>query len=307
MLMGSSFGNKNLRAGLFAGSRRFVVIALLLLLAASFTALACDPTRGAVGENSTQPQTGVSRKEPVEPITHTRQESKKDTASASRKSARRERAGAKPEAASRPKVVPRPPPGSCNDLLVLVDRKYGLPRGYTPGPLVNLSAFGVPTTSGDERLRLEAAVQLRRLVAAAGKSGRELVVGSAYRSYRDQQFSYGHWRKRYGSGAGNVSAPPGHSEHQLGTAVDFTNKAASYEVRQIFGYTKASKWLSRHAYEYGFVLSYPENEKSKTGYIWEPWHYRYIGEENARRFHKSGLLLRSFLTREGVRPRCGRS
>ena len=205
---------------------------------------------------------------------------------------------------SKSKALPEPPPGSCNSLLALVDRKHGLPKDYAPGGLVDLDAFGVPTTSSDERLRLEATVHLRRLISAAKRDGRELVVGSAYRSYQDQQHSYAHWTKRYGSGAGNVSAPPGHSEHQLGTAVDFTNKAAKYEIRQIFGYTKASKWLGKHSYEYGFVLSYPENKTSKTGYLWEPWHYRYIGEQDARRFQESGLLLRSFLSREGVKPHC---
>lgn len=295
-------GKRNFRDGSFVMSWRSVVAILLLLLIASSTA--CDPARGSLGQGGPKPQTNTTSKDPGEPSTDAHRGSKKAADDLSRKSARHERSGSKSRAVSKPDAIPKPPPGSCNGLLVLVDRKYGLPRSYKPGGLVNLRAFGARTTYSDERLRLEAVTHLRQLILASKRSGKELVVGSAYRSYRDQQYSYDHWRKRYGSGAGNVSAPPGHSEHQLGTAVDFTNKAAKYEIRQIFGYTKASKWLAGNAYKYGFVLSYPENKKSETGYIWEPWHYRYIGEENARRFHESGLLLRSFLRREGVRPRC---
>ena len=282
--------------------RRSVVAILLLLLIASSTA--CDPARRSLVQEGPKPQTNTTSKDPGEPRTDAHRESKKATNDLSRKPARHERSGSKSRVVSKPDAIPKPPPGDCKNPLTLVDREYGLSRSYTPDGLVNLRAFGVPTTYSDERLRLEAALHLRRLILAAKRSGKELVAGSAYRSYRDQQYSYNHWRKRYGSGAANVSASPGHSEHQLGTAVDFTNKAAEYEIRQIFGYTKASKWLASNAYKYGFVLSYPENKKSETGYIWEPWHYRYIGENNARRFHESGLLLRSFLMREGVRPRC---
>ena len=97
-----------------------------------------------------------------------------------------------------------------------------------------------------------------------------------------------------------MSASPGHSQHQLGTAVDFTNAAASYEIWRPFGDTSASWWLRKHAPEYGFVLAYPHGRE--TGYRWEPWHYRYIGTENAERLEMSGL--QAFLMREGVLPRC---
>jgi D-alanyl-D-alanine carboxypeptidase len=100
-----------------------------------------------------------------------------------------------------------------------------------------------------------------------------------------------------------MSATPGHSQHQLGTAVDFTNAAAAYQVRRRFGYTSASWWLQRHATEHGFVLAYPPGG-DESGYRWEPWHYRYIGVHNAERLDRSGLSLQGFLVREGVLPDC---
>jgi D-alanyl-D-alanine carboxypeptidase len=130
------------------------------------------------------------------------------------------------------------------------------------------------------------------------------VVASAYRSYAHQQFSHARLASIYGTGAEAMSATPGHSQHQLGTAVDFTNAAAGYELWQAFGSTTAYYWLLENASRHGFVLAYPSNREAATGYQWEPWHYRYVGPENARRLRESGLSLQEFLVRENVLPRC---
>jgi len=204
-------------------------------------------------------------------------------------------------------VPPPPPPAeSCDDLRVLVDRDNPLPAGYAPEDLVSLSAWGVPTLDGQEMLRRAAARQLGRLVEDAAAMGEELVVASAYRSYAEQQASYNNWTAYYGEGAGGVSAPPGHSQHQLGTAVDFTNAEAGYQLWWPFGDTSASAWLVQNAPRYGYVLAYPGgSDTPSTGYSWEPWHYRFIGVANARRWQESGLSLQEFLSREGVLPLCG--
>jgi D-alanyl-D-alanine carboxypeptidase len=197
------------------------------------------------------------------------------------------------------------PEESCDDLRVLVDRSHTLPPDYAPDDLVSLSEYRVPTLGGGEMLlRREAAGHLRRLVKDAAADGEELVVASAYRSYAHQQASYARLTSIYGTEAGEMSATPGHSQHQLGTAVDFTNAAAGYEIWDYFGDTSAYLWLKNHAREYGFVLAYPSGKEAETGYQWEPWHYRYVGTKNAERLEESGLSLQEFLTREGVLPRC---
>lgn len=215
-----------------------------------------------------------------------------------------------PEAAQTPRdgtVVAdheKPRAGDCDDPKILVDRAHALPADYAPDDLVSLPGLGVPILGQDALLRREAAGNLERLVASAAAAGEELTVASAYRSYADQRASYARLVSIYGKGADKTSAPPGHSQHQLGTAVDFTNAAVGYQVRRNFGRTGAAQWLTLHAHEYGFVMAYPLGGEAKTGYGWEPWHYRYVGTDNARRIRESKLGLQGFLLREGVLPHC---
>jgi D-alanyl-D-alanine carboxypeptidase len=192
---------------------------------------------------------------------------------------------------------------TCDDVDVLVDRSNSLPPDYVPADLVPLQEYGI-STLGSEVLRREAAEHLKGLVNSAGAEGEELVVASAYRSHEEQQLSHQRLTSVFGRGVGRMSATQGHSQHQLGTAVDFTNAAAGYEVWVSFAQTNASWWLEHHAREYGFVLAYPRGEEEQTGYQWEPWHYRYVGEEVAKRLEKSDLSLQEYLERAGTMPHC---
>ena len=201
--------------------------------------------------------------------------------------------------------TPKPPSSSatCGDLRVLVDHSRSLPPDYVPKDLVPLREYGIPTL-GSEALRREAAEHLGRLVQDAAADGEKLVVASAYRSYEQQQRSYRSLKGVLGADAGRLSATPGHSQHQLGTAVDFTNAAAGYKLGVPFARTSAHRWLDHHAWEYGFVLAYPRGEEERTGYRWEPWHYRYVGVRDAKRIEDGGQSLQEFLERAGTMPRC---
>jgi D-alanyl-D-alanine carboxypeptidase len=195
------------------------------------------------------------------------------------------------------------PAATCDDVGVLVDRSHSLSPNYVPKDLVPLREYGI-STLGSELLRREAAEHLRRLVQDAASDGEKLAVASAYRSYEEQQRSYRSLKGVLGADAGRLSATPGHSQHQLGTAVDFTNAAADYKLGAPFARTSAHRWLDHHAWESGFVLAYPRNEEERTGYRWEPWHYRYVGIWDAKRIEDSGQGLQEFLERAGTRPRC---
>jgi len=195
------------------------------------------------------------------------------------------------------------PLATCDDVSVLVDRSHSLPSDYVPKDLVPLQGYGVPTL-GSMVLRREAAEHLGRLVEDAAVDGEELVVASGYRSHEEQKLSHLRLMSVFGEGAGRMSATPGHSQHQLGTAVDFTNAAAAYEVWGLFAQTSAHWWLEQYAWEYGFVLAYPQGKEDQTGYEWEPWHYRFVGVENAKRLQESDLGLQEFLEREGTMPHC---
>ena len=199
----------------------------------------------------------------------------------------------------------RKPLGSaaCDDIRVLVDRSHPLPSDYVPRDLVPLRDYGVPTL-GSAVLRREAAEHLARLVKDAAADREKLVVASAYRSYEEQQRSHQRLTSLLGRDAGRLSATPGHSQHQLGTAVDFTNAAAGYKLGMPFAQTSAYRWLEHHAWEYGFVLAYPRGKVGQTGYQWEPWHYRYVGVEHASRLEKGDLSLQEFLENTGITPHC---
>jgi zinc D-Ala-D-Ala carboxypeptidase len=192
---------------------------------------------------------------------------------------------------------------TCDDLGVLVDPSHSLPSDYAPKDLLPLRDYGVPTL-GSEVLRREAAEHLGRLVKAAAADGEELVVASAYRSYHEQRLSHERLRSVLGAGADRMTAAPGHSQHQLGTAVDFTNGAAGYQLDVSFARTSAYWWLEHHGPEYGFVLAYPRGKENQSGYYWEPWHYRFVGVQDAKQIEDSGQSLQEFLENAGTTPHC---
>ena len=190
---------------------------------------------------------------------------------------------------------------SGNDLLVLVNKQYKLPSSYDPSDLVLVEKSGIRVKAkGTYYVRKIVINDLKELSNAAKADGIDISVISAYRSYATQQSTYNYWVK-YNSGcvscADKISARPGHSQHQLGTAIDFGTKENGDVVGSSFDSTKAAKWLLDNGWKFGFVISYPKGKESITGYNYESWHYRYIGKDNAKMMRDSGLILEEFLKR----------
>ena len=187
---------------------------------------------------------------------------------------------------------------SGNDLLVLVNKSYALPSSYAPTDLVAITQSGVRATKSGLLIRNIIVSDLSALAAAATDQGIDLAVISTYRSYTTQQSTYNYWVTYNGgstAAADTVSARPGHSQHQLGTAVDFTSSEIGDQLGQQFGTSAAGQWLAQHAWEYGFALAYPSGYDAITGYSYEPWHFRYIGRANAAEWHASGEILEVWL------------
>lgn len=197
---------------------------------------------------------------------------------------------------------PRTPAGGPNAALMVVDHEHGLPPDYVPEDLAPLHPLGIPTLRGERmKLREAAAEATARMLADAREAGFELLVCSAYRSHEAQAASHDRLTAIYGEAARDFSAPPGHSEHQLGTVIDVSNASVGYRLHQDFGETRAAEWLRRNAAGYGFVLSYPRGAEEHTDYRWEPWHYRYIGRENALAYHEGDHESpQQFFAREGA-------
>lgn len=130
----------------------------------------------------------------------------------------------------------------------------------------------------------------------AQKEGYTIKVSSGFRSYDTQDLLYKNATIKDSRNAIISIAKPGYSEHQLGTVVDLTNKSISFiTASEKFGATKEAKWLTDNAYLYGFILSYPNSKTGITGYKYEPWHYRYVGIENAKEIKETNLTITEFL------------
>ena len=171
---------------------------------------------------------------------------------------------------------------------VVVNKKRPLnPIKYVPKDLVAPQFGTLDANPYGRKLRKEASTASYKLATAMYKAGKgSLIIQSAYRSYAEQKVIYDRQVKRYGLKAGeDLAARPGYSEHQTGWAMDVSARNQGCQIRVCFGQTKAGLWLAENAYKYGFVIRYPNNATSVTGYQYEPWHLRYVGVGLARVMH----------------------
>lgn len=159
-------------------------------------------------------------------------------------------------------------------LLRRADKQKGLPADFEPSDLVALDGAGLSVSRLGHRLRRPAFDALRAMSAAAHADGVTLLVSSTYRSYDYQKNLFARNVAEMGEKeAARVSAAPGTSQHQLGTAMDFGS------ITDAFALTAAGTWMAANAGRFGFSLSFPKGMEAVTGYVWESWHFRYIGKE----------------------------
>ncbi len=178
--------------------------------------------------------------------------------------------------------------------ITLLDTIYHLPAGYAPSDLVDSSSGGV---NGGYALRAFVAGELREMAAAARAAGAPIGLVSGYRSFAQQQSTFDYWVDVGGyDQALRTSARAGHSEHQLGTAIDVTSEGggAPWEYAD-WATTPAGAWMQANAWRYGFVMSYPAGRFDRTCYDYEPWHYRYVGRDVAAHIVGDGRTPREVL------------
>jgi len=157
--------------------------------------------------------------------------------------------------------------------ILIVNKTYALPESYAPGGLTS------DTWAAFNRMNEDAAAE-----------GLNLVLGSGFRSYELQADLYNRYSARDGAAAADrYSARPGHSEHQTGLAFDLAPIDSSFEN------TPECPWVAANCYKYGFIVRYPKGKESVTGYMYEPWHLRYIGVDLATDVYNSGLCLEEYL------------
>lgn len=142
---------------------------------------------------------------------------------------------------------------------------------------ISFSPTDLTDVGNGQYMRNEATDAFAKLSKAASAEGMTLQPMSGYRSYQIQQGVYSREVAAYGqSTADRQSAKPGHSEHQTGLSIDIGGGGCGIE--NCFGNTAEGKWVSANAYKYGFIIRYPEGKEAVTGYLYEPWHIRYVGE-----------------------------
>jgi D-alanyl-D-alanine carboxypeptidase len=158
------------------------------------------------------------------------------------------------------------------DGILIANKTYALPSNYNPG------------------VDAQANNALNEMINAAKTEGVVLRMISGFRSYSTQNTLYNNYVARDGKAeADRYSARPGHSEHQTGLAFDLNSLEQSFEN------TKEGKWLAENCWKYGFIIRYPKGKESVTGYMFEPWHVRYLGKEVAKKVYESGKCLEEYL------------
>lgn len=174
---------------------------------------------------------------------------------------------------------------------VIVNKKRPLqPITYAPSDLV-APKIALRLSSGEPEMQLRkaAAQGIEELASAAKKENLSLMVASAYRPYTFQQNLYNRYVSQQGQSAADTqSARPGHSEHQTGLAVDLEPASQKCEVETCFADLPEGKWVAKHAHTFGFVLRYQDGKDDVTGYMYEPWHLRYVGKTLAAELHRLG-------------------
>ena len=174
-----------------------------------------------------------------------------------------------------------------DSLTAIVNKYHSLSSNYIPKNLENVKY-------GTGKLKDVAKDAFDKMCEAARKDKIYIQGGSGYRSYEYQNTLYNNYVARDGFNAAETySARPGYSEHQTGLAMDVKNERGEF----ISESDKEYKWLINNSYKYGFILRYPKGKDKLTGYMYEEWHYRYLGIDVATKVYESGLTYDEFVAR----------
>jgi D-alanyl-D-alanine carboxypeptidase len=181
---------------------------------------------------------------------------------------------------------------------LLVNKSHPLqPLDYQPSELVEptVPTFTMYVGKPESELEPVVADHLKRLFYAAQAQDISLILTSGYRPYAEQKMLY-----IQASGQNHLQeavARPGYSEHQTGLAADVGTWDQFCAGQQCFMITKASAWLTANAHTYGFIVRYPRDKTPVTGYQYEPWHLRYVGQPTSEAIYRQNITLEEYISR----------
>lgn len=191
------------------------------------------------------------------------------------------------------------------EILILVNPWNPLPEDFNIElAYINDFAPELAVHNDNEQMEVHAAEALAKMVRDCRAAGHGAYICSAYRSHEKQMMLYenkidrviaeGYSEEEAPDIAAQAVAVPGTSEHELGLSTDILDESYPYLNEQQVQ-TGTQQWLMEHCWEYGYILRYPNGTSDVTGIIFEPWHYRYVGDEFAKEIHDSGLPLEQYL------------
>lgn len=181
------------------------------------------------------------------------------------------------------------PAKNLNTEKVLVNKHYYLESDYVPD---NLEKISKEYALNNMKLVNTAKEAFEEMAKDAKKEKLNIIAMSTYRSYDYQVNLYNRYVKQDGKEkADTYSGRPGHSEHQTGLAVDVYNGKENYTN---FEKTKEFTWMNKHAHEYGFILRFPKDKETETGYVYESWHYRYVGKDIAKYIKEHNISFEEY-------------
>ncbi len=183
-----------------------------------------------------------------------------------------------------------------DDILALVNGNRRLPDGFVPQDLVIPDVlFSFSGEHEQSHMRLEAAEALEELFTLALQDGIELIAVSGYRSFERQDAIFNRNVEQRGfEDASQFSAQAGHSEHQTGLAMDVTSRSVNLQITQELSNTEEGQWLAENAHRAGFIIRYLEGKEHITGFSYEPWHIRYVGD-SAEEIFERRITLEEYL------------
>lgn len=180
--------------------------------------------------------------------------------------------------------------------LILVNKTHPVDQNNAPDDLTSIKYYAKDRSASGRYMRAEAAGKFNKMVEAAKKDGLTIVMTTAYRSYSFQKTLWDSYVANEGeAAAARFSAKPGMSEHQTGLAVDISAPSVNYSLTDKFENTKEGRWLAKNAHIFGFIMRYPKDGEAVTGYKYEPWHFRYVGEDAAAVIYQKDETLEEYL------------
>lgn len=178
---------------------------------------------------------------------------------------------------------------------VIVNKQYSIPTSYTPPLSVPNVRLRLGKAEDQMKIATPAKQAVEKLFQDAEKAGIKYRFGSGYRSAQTQATLYQAYVSEQGQAeADKYSARPGHSEHQTGLAVDLAGLDNYCYLEACWAETPEGKWLADNAHKYGFIIRYLKDKQNITGYLYEPWHLRYVGENLSSKVYNSGKTLEEY-------------